>query len=267
MIHQKSALTFLLAILLLLPAIAQAADPKNEIQNTYFLENYYNDSVDLSPTKGTELVYIYRGLDRSVLLADVIYQQKYDRNESLQKLGGMYQVTKRLAIQQVIGFSSDKWTFPKFLADTEFDFSLIDRLSLLVGYKYSNFEDANVSVYAIGANFYPTSKLYLHGKILRAVSSFSGSNNTDTVANNSFILKAGFYPDIRNEVVFLYATNSESYLSVDQIGNFKADTYGLNWKYNLQGNWWLTAGINYQKRREPVQLNQRYMEVGWSYKW
>jgi len=249
---------------LLSPAIVQAANPKNEIQNTYFLEKYSTNS---SSTKGTEITYLYRGLERWILLADVTYQRKYDHNESLQKLGGLYQVTKRLSLQEIIGFSSHKWTFPEFFADTELNFNLVDRLSLLAGYKYSTFPDVNVSVYAIGANFYPTAQLFLHGKILRAVSSFNGANNTDTEANTSYILKAGFYPDIRNEVVFLYATNSESYLSVDQIGKFKANTYGLNWKYNLKGNWWLTAGINYQKRREPVQLNQRYLEIGWIYKW
>lgn len=253
-----------MATLLLLPATAQAAKLKNEIQNTYFLETY---SAGTRRTKGTELVYIYRGLDRLALLADIIYQKKYDRNESLQKLGGTYQVTDHLAIQEIIGFSSNKWTFPKFYADTEFDLDLIKRLSLLLGYKISTFEDADVSVYALGANYFPNSQLYLHGKILHAISRFSGAASDSTFSNNSYVFKAGFFPDTKDELVLLYATNSESYLSIDQIGKLKADTYGFNWKHNIKGNWWLNAGFHYQQRREPAQVNQKYMELGWTYIW
>lgn len=241
------------------PLAVQAA--VHEVQNTYFYEDYSQlDAV----TRGTSLAFILRAPQKLTLFGKVTYQKKFNRNESLQEAGGAYTLNDWLAFQGSTGFSIDTNTFPKAFLDIETVIRLREKLRGHVGYRFSHFDNSNVHIYPLGLTWSPWSILSFHGRFFYAATDFEEKG---TVANNSFLVKASFYSFPHQEIHILYANNSESFLSIDRIGEFSADTYGVFWRGNFGKSWGILAAVYHQKRVAPVKQAQNTFETGWSYTW
>lgn len=232
-----------------------------EVLNTYFYENY--SAID-SITRGTSLALISRTPQKLTLFGKVTYQRKFDQNESLQEAGAAYSFNDWLTLQGSTGFSVGTHTFPKSFLDLETVIRLQEKLLGHVGYRFSHFDNSNVHIYPLGLTWSLFTNLSLHGRFLHAITDFE---HNGTVSNNSFLLKTSFYGLPRQELHVLYANNSESFLSIDRVGEFSADTYGLSWKGSLGVSWALLASIYHQKRFTPINQSQNTFEIGWSYTW
>ena len=236
--------------------------PKYKLRNTYFIEHYSFDSDD---TIGTSLSFVYRGIKDVTLFGENIHQEKFGEYETLFKGGAAFSLMERTSLQETVGFSSGKSTFPKFLSDTGVTYMIMDKLYLEPGYSFYLFDEVNAHAFYAGATFYPTSRFYVNAKFFRSLYDFDGEDSLSY--NNSFLTKIGYYLDLRNEVTFTYATNTESFLSVDQIGNFSANTYILGWNTDLTNQWTFVTSFSYQDRKKPVQADQKRFEAGLTYTW
>ncbi|MDD5773749.1 MAG: YaiO family outer membrane beta-barrel protein [bacterium] len=252
----------MILLILLFSTVFTAEEKYYEIQNRYFLENY---SFGTSGTKGTSLLFIDRKLKDIILFAQITYQDKFKTNESLQEIGGSFKLDDKFALRETLGFSSNKWTFPKLFSDTELTYNLKSKNILHFGYKSNIFEDAHVHIYSLGATDFSLPKVNLHVKVFHAVTTFDV--NSLSVSNNSFLLKADYFLSSRHEFGFMYINNSESYLVVEELGKFRADTFAALWKMNIKKDWWLTADISFQKRKKPINAEQEVIGIGFIHTW
>lgn len=256
----------LTVLVILLPALSIAGEEKAsstyEIINTYYYEDY---SFTKDRTKGTAVSIVYKDPRGLTLFGENRHQEKFGRYEMLLKGGGAYRLTKDLSVQEVLGFSADKNTFPNFLSQTELDYILFDKLVLTGGYDLYMFNNITVNVFSEGVTLYPWKYIYLNAKFLHAITDFKTTNKMPVIT--SFLTKLGFYPDKNNEFSFLFSTDTESFLSIDQIGHFIANTYVLGWNGHLTGNWYLTLNLTYQDRRKPIKGSMKSIEFGFKYKW
>ncbi|MBI4664948.1 MAG: YaiO family outer membrane beta-barrel protein [Nitrospinae bacterium] len=264
----------LLALFLFLGGTARAQGLEEDIvsfsQGTgkyELLMNAYVESYSFAndTTKGESVSFVYRDLDKLTLFAEETYQSKFGRDEKLFKGGGAYRINDKFIVQEILAYSGDKWTFPSYSTDTQVVYLPVNYIAAQAGYKYLKFSDANVDIYILGATYYPIIEFYINVQLMHSISDFD--NGARNVPNNSYLAKAGFTPDADNELIALYSKNSESFMSVDRIGEFEADTYGANWKSRLLGNWWMSLSFTYQRRIHPVEGAQRTFEAGAIYRW
>ena len=232
-----------------------------ELQVRYFHEEYSYAPDDTDGVTGT---IIYRIPGKYVLLGEVTHQKKFDFDENLFSVGGGYHLTDRLTIQEIIGFSSGSGTFSKFYNDTELVYTVLDPLALHLNYKLSIFEDVNAHVISTGVTYTLVPYMYIHGKWFHAIADFDAVSDNGT--SDSFLVKTGIYPHVRHELFLYYVHGSSSFLSVEDIGEAKLDTYGMGWNFNIHENWWLVTGFSYGRRRDPSKGEETRVDIGFSYR-
>ncbi len=261
LIKKIKYLICIIVYLLILSGILKAEE-KFEIRNTYSLGTY---SFTDDNAKATSLSLIYNDLKKIVLFAGITIQNKFKMDDSLEEVGCAYKLNEKIVVQETAGVSSNKKIYPKLFSDTVLMYRLIDKISLNIGGQINYFNNADVRIASLGAAYYPSIKINFNVKLLHAITDFKNITSRD--ANNSYIISIGYIPNSIHDFSFSYINNTESYLIVDQIGKFKADTYMVNWNKYLQKNLWLIAGIGYQKRIKPISAYQRNIEIGLKYKW
>lgn len=249
-------------LVMFFPITLIAEENKYEIQNRYFKENY---SFSSKETIGTSLLFIYKNIKDIIFYTQITYQDKFKNNESLQEIGGSYKFNDKIALRESLGYSSDKWTFPKSFIDTDLTYNLASKNVLNFGYKLNIFNDANVRIYYLSSTNYSLSKATFQLKIFHAITDFDVNSLSES--NNSYLLKMDYFFNQTHELIFNYISDTQSYLNREELGKFKADTFGVNWNINIKESLWLTTDISYQKRKEPISAEQKTIGIGFIKKW
>ncbi|MDD1708773.1 MAG: YaiO family outer membrane beta-barrel protein [Methanoregulaceae archaeon] len=237
------------------------APSRYEAYLRYFYEHYsyYDDA-----TNGVAAAIVYRDLAKWTLFAEPVYQRKFGFDEGFLSLGAAYKFDSQTSLMETIGFSMGNGTFPDFMTDTEVVHPFTRWLALHLGYRLSIFEDVNVHAVYGGTTIYPRNDLYLLVKVYEVFSAFKEPAKTD--ATTSVQVKIGGLPNDANEVALFYARNAYSFISIEDIGNIRANTYGMIWNFDLSRNWGIVSAFSYEDREKPYSGNQFRLDIGLRFK-
>lgn len=189
----------------------------------YFLEEF--DFV--GNANGQFVEFLYHDLDRVWLLGRFTFQNKFDQNNTRYTLGGTYRFFSRTWVRAQVSLAPSGDTV---VANQDYTLEVTQGLrppiSVGAGYRFLDFQAADVHVVTALVNWDPRPDLHLFVRYTPARTTFTGGGgsvwNQNGWARLVWDVNRTFSPYL------LFAVGSESFtgLSADELGRFAAQTWG-----------------------------------------